>query len=294
MIGFGITLNGVDETRIAWHCRAEPERVTVEQLEQGRRPDNDHLTLGPHLGIRDGCVYWQYIPKGSTEESVQNLPRNPNAQIDETFYPIVSFANPLANNPDPSKGTYAVLVKTRQYHTVREVIDAIGDGAPTRDESLTGVIINDIEPLNPKERALLSKSFPLVSLDNVLIVEQNRIPKSRLIALFMVLLGAAVMLAPIVLWILKRMEPMAPSAVGGLTPMPSYSPMPYAPPATPVPTADSIPPTSARLQPGARVRVSRKNGDVLGTVVKVQAGQASVNIDNGPTVWVATDAISLE
>jgi hypothetical protein len=41
------------------------------------------------------------------------------------------------------------------------------------------------------------------------------------------------------------------------------------------------------------VRVSRKTGDVFGTVVNAQAGQVSVTLDEGRTVWVSTDVISL-
>ena len=315
LFGIACTVTGYTEVRIARRCSAEPERVEVEQLEQGYRPNNDHLTLGPHWALRDGSVYERFVPEGETKESIERAPHDREAMVTNAFYPVVSIGNPLATIGAPANGIYSVLIKTNQYGTVGRFLDAMGDGTPLREETLTGVVVNVIEPLTIDQRKLLSRSFPLVSLEHVLILQQGRRPKPLFTALFMLVFGICVMLSPIALWISKRMPAMAPGAVGRLTPRPSYNPIPDAPPATPsqqpppygppsgsgysappgaIPAGDSIPPTSARLQPGARVRVSRKNGDVFGSVVKVQAGQASVNIDNGPTVWVATDVIALE
>ena len=335
LIGLGLTVVGCEETRIAWRCTPEPETVELESLENGYRPKTDYLTLGPHLALMEDGVYQERVPKGQTPTPSDVV--NRKATVNHVFYPVVSLQNPVARSADPAQATYSVLVKSGQFHTVGELFDRVGDGTPLRSDHLTGVVINEIDPIPKDERQLLIEGFPNVNLDNVLIVELDRKPRSRVGALLMLLAGLVIMIAPLALWLVNKLKESQPAPVvgplpsiapAGMAPQPSYRPPPsYGPPpgyapqsgppsgaATAIghappsdyalqsgpserwsqpPAGASVPPISARLQPGARVRVSRKNGDVFGTVVRVQAGQVSVDLDEGRTVWVAGDAISL-
>ena len=59
--------------------------------------------------------------------------------------------------------------------------------------SITGLIINDIEKLKTDEERLLHESYPGLSLQDVLILEEGREPKSTPHAMGIILLGVVLM-----------------------------------------------------------------------------------------------------
>jgi hypothetical protein len=185
-------VSGWEETRIAWRCSAQPEDVDVGQLEKGFRPASDYITLGEHIALVDGGVYGYTITKGHENDALQDSTR-----IDKLYYPVFSTNHPLAQGEDPAKAAwFKVLVETTRYKTVGQVRAAQPEGSSLVMGAISGVIINQIDPLNEDERRLLQARFPLLSLDAVTVLEEGRAPKSRAGALGLLVLGALLFVLP--------------------------------------------------------------------------------------------------
>lgn len=299
ILGLGLTLLARDETRLAWRCAAVPEPVSLEALERGERPANEHVRIGPHLAILDGGAFHYLLPKGKKKEDV---PLTDETEIHTLFYPVVSAQHPLARGADPRQQAYAVLIKSGDYGTLGEVRQLIGDTGFLRQQELTGVIINVIEPLSEEDKGLLRESFPQVDVASVVVIHAHRQPMSRTRALAYLLAAVALVFGTAGSWLYglvrTRRDDAALKARPSLAPIGS-APSPYSrPPAllsTPLQPSsrpESGAPPSHAFAAGDRVRVKRTGGAVFGSVAKVQPGQLYVELDSGPRVWV--DARTVE
>lgn len=324
LLSIGLLINGCQETRIAWRCTAAPVEVNVEQLEKGISPGSDYLTLGPHVALVDGGVYEYLVQKGHEKDPVTD-----STPITKLYYPAFSKNHPLAQGEDPAKAAwYKVLIATTRYKTVGSVRRAQPEGTSLDMPPITGVVINTIDPLTQEERRLLQEGFPLLSLDAVTVLEENRVPLSRSGALGTLLGGLLLFLAPPIGYALleARKRSLAPAPV---MPLPAGAPLPslapahlaaglapaYGPPASrqpsappppvsagwpvaagsvPPPHAGSVPPgpASARFTPGARVCITRNGVSYFGSVLKAQQGQVYVELDDGRKVWVGQELVT--
>jgi hypothetical protein len=113
-------------------------------------------------------------------------------KVDYVFYPIVSASNPdieeltrlqkqfgnIDKVPDeialPVPEHFVVLVKTRRFSHVRDIPQDFF----RKEESIQGLVINEISSLTSAEKSLINDSFPDLSFDKVLILEDGRRPTS--------------------------------------------------------------------------------------------------------------------
>ena len=65
-------------------------------------------------------------------------------------------------------------------------------------DSITGLLIDDIEKLKSGEEQSLRESYPALALADVRILEENRKPKSAAATMGMMLAGAALLLGGVV------------------------------------------------------------------------------------------------
>lgn len=301
-VSLGVLISGCNETRLAWHCTATPEAVPVKTLEDGYRPGTDYLTLGRHLALVQAGVF--AYNRGKHDPPITDAEKaSPTTPITAFYYPVFSLQHPLAQGQDEKTAAwYKVLVKTHRYKTLGEVFADFGAHKNAIDvASLTGVVINDIDPLTDDEVKLLRDGFPMLSPEAVLVVEEGREPMSRGLALLQLVAGMFMLGTPLGLFIAKRTGAKASVAapLGAAPPPYTGAPFPYASPSAPPPASaypppvSGYPPASVRSwAAGERVVVKRPNSMHPGAVVKTQDDQVYVALDDGRKVWVQRDTLN--
>jgi len=213
IIGGGIfTYFNTREFLLDRRAKAEPEAIDLAKLEAGDTPDNPHLRIGKHFAVFAAGVY-EYR-KGKNDVGV-----TPNTKITKYFYPVISAEHPffkelaelakqhggLDNVPDdaswPQINSFRVLVKTTRFPTVGAIPDDIRDV-----DSISGVVINSIDPLDKETRNLLLTQFRGADLENVLVLEDGRKPAGLAWGLAKVILPLAIALAGVFMLIPRRSD----------------------------------------------------------------------------------------
>jgi hypothetical protein len=178
---------GWQEKKVGAKATADPVSVDLAKLESGEKVDNNHLKIGPHYAL-----YYSIVYSSKTRSRFIKTKPNANQTVEYAFYPIVSTSNPdmqaldklkkqfggLENVPDnvdiPTPEHFVILVKTKRFKTV--------GGLPTDDirseDSIQGLVINDISSLDSKEEKLIKEDFPNLDVKKILILEDNRKPSS--------------------------------------------------------------------------------------------------------------------
>lgn len=181
---------GFEEYKVGAGASTVPIRVELSALEVGGELPDNHLEVGPHWAIFPAWVGW-----GDQDSE----------QLDHIYYPIVSESHPfnqawddlLARYGDqeipeaeiPQLSSLAVLVKSKRYDRESAVPEQWEEV-----DSITGLVVNDIDSLKSDEEELIRETFPALSLDGVLVLEQDRAPKSASSSLGIVALGGLLML----------------------------------------------------------------------------------------------------
>jgi hypothetical protein len=331
LASFGMLVSGCNETRLAWHCTETPEAVQVKTLEDGYRPGTDYLTLGRHLALVQAGVF--AYNRGKHDPPITDAEKaSPTTPITAFYYPVFSFQHPLAQGQDEKTAAwYKVLIKTHRYKTLGEVFADFGAHKNAIDvASLTGVVINYIDPLTTDEVKLLRDGFPMLSPEAVLVVEEGREPMSRGLALLQLVGGMFMLGTPLGLFVAKRTgaKDSVTAPVGAGPPPFTGAPLPHAPSVPPAasaypPPAGAYPPRTASAYPppagayppasgypsasgypgstgatkiswapGERVVVKRPNSMHPGAVVRTQDDQVYVALDDGRKVWVQRDTLN--
>lgn len=184
VLGGMLAFFGFQEFRVSRGTSVEPVAVELSTLEEGTAPPNNHIKIGDHVAIYAGSVY-EY----SQDKSDKGPPR-PSSKVTHAYYPIISESHPYfdrlndlsekhggeANIPDaeyPTIDDFTVLVKTMEFKT----IGAIPDGL-TLEESVQGLIVNQIDGLDKEEKKLVRESFPKTDVENVIMIQAGRKPAS--------------------------------------------------------------------------------------------------------------------
>lgn len=228
VIGGAIAYLGHQEIQVSEGASEQPQKVTLEELEEGRLPDNTHLEIAPHWRMYSELVFRYETKKGETGEPA------PTAKVEYAYYPILSDSHPFVRRmrnletlyggaeaiPDeqlPAVDDFSVLVKTRRYRKVGD----LPEPAWSEGEAVRGLVVNRINDLRLDERELITKSFPKLSLARIVILEEGRRPASAAYAFGMLGGGAGVGLAGLGLMVFGRRKPSAPVADAQPGPGPS-------------------------------------------------------------------------
>jgi hypothetical protein len=209
LVGFCLCGYGWTEQKVGAKATADPVDADLAQLEAdaGKPLDNYHLKIGPHYACYYSTVYSYKVKKGA--------PRNTEAatKLDYAFYPIVSKSNPdlkeldklkekygdLSKAPEdemPLPTRFVVLVKTKRFKTVGDLPDA----AITDENSLQGLVTNEIDHLTADEKKLIKEEFPTIDFSKVLIVEADRKPYSTTTTFVFMMVGFGLVVAAFVVF----------------------------------------------------------------------------------------------
>lgn len=155
-IGGVLAFFGYQEYQVGAGTSSNPVPVALVDLESGIEPPDKHLQIGEHWAIFPSWVGW------GDEDS---------DQLDYIYYPIVSDNHPynqewdaliakygdeeILENEHPQLTSLSVLVKSTRYNLVGAV-----PSEWTQVDSITGLLIDDIEKLKSGEEQSLRESYP--------------------------------------------------------------------------------------------------------------------------------------
>ena len=191
---------GYNEFRVSDGASADPQPVELAEIEAGLVPDNTHLEIAPHWRMYQGLVFRYEVEVWENQDDVTD-----DTKIQYSYYPVLSGSHPqmrqianlkrlyngLGEVPEdvlPTPDDFALLVKTTRYKTVASLPEATW----AEGESVRGLIVNRIYELKDDELELIRQSFPGVSLDRLLVLEEGRTPATARKAFAMMGGGAGV------------------------------------------------------------------------------------------------------
>ncbi len=203
---------GVQETIVSAGTTQKPQPVELADLENNAKVTNNNAALNDFWALYPNAIYQYTKSKYSNDEPTDAT------SIDFSYFPIISDEHPYFDRlnevaekygaveeiPDeewPEVGDFSVLVKSKRFATVGDIPydhEFVTDG-------ISGLFINRIKTLSGEEKKLLLESFPSLSVDKVLILEEGRRPSSQFINYGMIVLGVAIIAVPLIVIIRKKL-----------------------------------------------------------------------------------------
>lgn len=198
IIGGGfLTFNGYQEFVVSSNTKSTPSKVKVEDIEKGKKIDNNYVQLEKHIALIGGCVYSARLKKG--EYAIQN-----SSKLEYVYYPVISYNNPFLLKQEelinkfgsyeaipqkllPKFSDIKVMIKSNIYDTVGSIPAEVD-----HKDSFKGLVINSIDSIKSDEAALLRQSFPGLNVSKVIIIEQNRKPSSTMMSMLMMAGGVLI------------------------------------------------------------------------------------------------------
>lgn len=196
MGGVALTLIGKSEYENSQKAAVDPVPVKLPNLEAGKPVPNLHLQIGGHYPIYSSSL-------GRYKKNVLDLRDvDENTPMDWVYYPIVSDSHPyirewrklqkkFGDQPIPPELTprlkqFTVLVRSFNY-------DKLADLPPDDDyaESIRGMVVNDLYPLDPSIKDLVQQSFPDLDMSKVILFDFEREPTTRAAYILKLLIGSA-------------------------------------------------------------------------------------------------------
>jgi hypothetical protein len=196
--GLVLSYFGYQEYQVSEGAGEEPTPFELVKMEHGLSPPNNHVALGEHHALYEGLVFlYDAGHLGFDEPGL-------STRVDNAYYPIVSKSHPHmkmlaeweAAGGDPSEALapermqdIAVIVETRRFTTVGELPEQV-----RLEPGVSGLVVSDIESLDPDAQELLQETFPQVDFDKVIILEEGRQPSSPAASFGLMSLGGLLML----------------------------------------------------------------------------------------------------
>lgn len=205
-LGGFLIFKAYQDFTIASGSTTQPEAIALATLEDAGAVENNHIEIGPHVQVFPELIY-SYKAKGSVNDSTR---------VEYAYYPIISKDDPFVAKLDaiearygddgdvpdeewPTLETITVLVKTTRFKTVGALPEGLGSA-----ESVRGMVISEIEPLDSEESALITSSFPSVDPQKVIILEERRKPQSMGFLAGEAAAGVALFFAPLAFFLWRR------------------------------------------------------------------------------------------
>lgn len=175
---FGLTLvlfGGVQEIALWQVASRKPQVMTCQQLVDQGPGDNAHVELEKFLLLVGAFVH---EVRGS--------------HWSMAWVPAVPSGSGVSPTERAAAGDVRLLVKMPRARSMADVVQA------SQQPRLRGMVVNAIEELGPKEKALLERHYPGVDFGASYIFELGRQPASIVVILASVALGVGLIL--FVLW----------------------------------------------------------------------------------------------
>ncbi|HMO27021.1 MAG TPA: hypothetical protein PKB10_12210 [Tepidisphaeraceae bacterium] len=170
LIGGGVLAwFGWKEYRLASACKPEVNRVTCAQLATHGPGDNANVEMSD-FAFTNNYVYRE--AKGDSSKYAEAwVPAMPlESDYIKRVVAAIQAGGAAESVPLPSS-EIRVIVK------LKNVTSSDMDSFAQRD-TLSGLVINEIESISGKQKSLLSESYPGIDLNQCYILELNRKPMS--------------------------------------------------------------------------------------------------------------------
>ena len=157
---------GIEEPKLSSIARAEATPITCAELVANGPGDNAHVLLGDFLFVQPHYVY----EEGKRGWEKAWLPAVPlGGEHHQEVQRIIEEEGEDAEFPLPRK--IGLIVKLTDAKNEDDVT-RIGD-----QDTIQGLIVNDIESLGSEEKAILGGSYPGINFATCWILEVGRRPK---------------------------------------------------------------------------------------------------------------------
>lgn len=211
IIGATLIFKGYEEFKVSQKTSDVASEVALADLEKSAELENHYLTIGEHWAVFPACIYEYKTGKYDSKE-----PTN-STKVSTTYYPIISNTHPYIVTTDalalqydgydkipdekrPDFKQFAILVKTDKYKTIGAIPEEW-----LEQQNITGLVVNEVDPLESEEMNLLRENFPRLNFDKVLILEQDRVPSSN-VASFGMMSGGGLVCVIGLLWLFRRKQ----------------------------------------------------------------------------------------
>lgn len=167
VIGGGVLLFfGIQEIRLSSATDVEPQKITCAELSTNGPGENAHVVMGDFLLCSFAFVYEEKNNKW-TKVWVPAVPLG--GEFHQQLLAKIDAEGNLIGEP-PVPTDVKVIVKSSDVSNSDELSN-MGD-----QDTLQGVVINNIESLGTEEKKILRESYPTVKFDECWILEVGRKP----------------------------------------------------------------------------------------------------------------------
>ncbi|MBN2444644.1 MAG: hypothetical protein JXJ04_25035 [Spirochaetales bacterium] len=193
--GGALIFYGFQEYTLVSGAKTEPLEIDLAEIENNTSIDNNYINIGPHIALYSGSIFeYEYDRSGNSDYTG-------NSPLNYTYYPIISESHPYFDEVDklekeygsvddipddlwPGIDYFSVLVRTTDFKIVRDIPDDW-----RYEENVSGILINKIKSLDNEEKKLLQETFPDMDMEEVLLLEKDRVPGSPIIPYFLLTSG---------------------------------------------------------------------------------------------------------
>ena len=189
---------GVQEVRLASGAKAKARDITCAELGEKGPGDNAHVRMGEFLLCEFSFVYESKEGQSDRYERVW-VPAVPlEGEYHRQLRQHVEEKGAAAAADLPMPRDLRVVVKSGRVHNDAE-LEALAMG-----DTLEGMVVNRISGLGGEERKILQDSYPGVDFSKVYILEHGRTPAGFGKTAGLLGGGAALVLVPVGLFVLRR------------------------------------------------------------------------------------------
>ena len=186
---------GYNENKLASAADAQPQDITVAELIENGIGDNAHIRLGDFWLLDTQSV----VEYEGTDDTKYTKIWSPVITSDDAYVEeYIAFMDSDALTPPPYNDTVHVVLYSESINDDNDFYNLL------QEETVQGLIINEIETISGEELSLLRQSLPGLDPDKVLVLEHNRKPKSAGTTMLMMVGGVLLMLAGPGLFFLTR------------------------------------------------------------------------------------------
>lgn len=184
---------GFKEYRLASGAKAAPQVMSCEVLGASGPGKNAHVTMNDFYMVDH---FFVYAEKKRRWEAVWV----PVVPLNGTYYQeLVALVEKEGDQVElPAPKDFKIIAK---FTTVQSEHDLIREGDK---DSLTGMVINEIDSLGSDEKRLLAQNYPGVDVERCWILEVGRKPKSMMLTLGAMLLALAAIAGVVIQWFMAQ------------------------------------------------------------------------------------------
>lgn len=171
IVGLGAMLAwmGYQEWKLGSGASSAPQLITCAELETTGPGDNAHVELADFLLTEQAFVY-ESREGSSTWNKIWIPAVALGGEYHQQLVELADAEGKVMTDDLPVPRSIGVIVKSSRIKNEKQL------GRLAAADTLTGLIVNEVESLGSDERRLLAQSYPGIDLDNVYILEHGRAP----------------------------------------------------------------------------------------------------------------------